>query len=134
MKDQLISFNTAKLAKEKGFDGLSYAHYSRKGILTIQEHPESEQFLQYVRGNTTLSISAPTQSVLQKYLRDIHDIHIMIEPLIDPDDKSTFYEMIVITDMSENEKNEKIEGEHFDTYEEALEEGLQEGLKLIVNE
>ena len=59
--------------------------------------------------------SAPTQSELQKWLRDKHNILV----LIDRGDKP------YITFQHNRSK------EDFDTYEEALEKGLQEALKLI---
>jgi Mg2+/Co2+ transporter CorB len=51
MTDQLISFETAKLAKEKGFN---IKHYWYNDI-------------------------RPTQSLLQKWLREKHGIHIVIQ-------------------------------------------------------
>jgi hypothetical protein len=68
---------------------------------------------------------ALTQSLLQKWLREVHNIHISI--LLNFSDKFFSY---TITDV-----NKKIgalsKKDNYKTYEEALEEALEEGLNLI---
>ncbi len=59
MKDELVSFETAKLAKEKGFD-ISTSIVN----LTV---------------GTGEVISIPTQSLLQRWLREVHNYNIQIE-------------------------------------------------------
>ncbi|WP_394749599.1 hypothetical protein [Spongiimicrobium salis] len=68
MKEQLISFETAKLAKEKGFNEVVIDNYGpMESILWKGQHKNSElRYLEY---------SAPTQSSLQKWLRDKHGIN-----------------------------------------------------------
>jgi len=119
MKDELISFETAKLAKEKGFDLKVVDYFSENsnrwgGIYQNWNNKDHEQF-----GFT----SAPTQSLLQRWLREKHKMLIVIEyyggyyrcefPIMD----SEYYYI---------ERAEICE-----TYEQALEKGLYEALKLI---
>ena len=125
MEEQLISFETVKIAKEKGFGG--------EGLTT----PNG-----YFRGNNLCNIpcnnksdfcgkdafSAPTQSLLQKWLREEYEIHLVCW-WYDKEDK--FY-----TELGRRKKNSiKVQTGNvtnlFDTYENALEAGLLEALKLI---
>ena len=121
MEEQLISFDTAKLAKEKRFlkewADLAYKKddqklYGDTGIYT--DYP------------------APTQSLLQKWLREIHKIFINI--IYDGNDE-VFRVQIVKQNNYNIRKVLFIKKEdyiiEFFTYEEAMEKGLQEALKLL---
>ena len=66
MKEELISFETAKLAKEKGYTQEWLDHY---------EYYKEDGSLH----NWKYDYPAPTQSLLQKWLREVHEIHIHIE-------------------------------------------------------
>ena len=114
MNEQLISPETAKLAKGRSF-------------------PQSDSDIQYTedrdhdtgnRGQFILHerFSVVTQSLLQKWLREEHDIHIYIEPYDDGE-----YEPVIITEKCD-EKDEEV---YFKSYEDALENALQESLKLL---
>jgi hypothetical protein len=92
-----ISFETAKLAKEKGFKGICF-----------QDEMGGDIF--------------PTQALLQKWLREEHNIHIMIFPSLD---LTEYY-----VDVISKEDRTFIDTPH-NTYEEALEQGLVEALELI---
>ena len=104
MEEQLISFETAKLAKEKRFD------------LTKLGYKEEN-------GEIIDTYSTTTQSLLQKWLREEHKIHIVIMPCIIPSNEVKYY---IFTGKLKWDW-----AELFDTYEEALEVGLQEALKLV---
>ena len=102
MKDQLISFKTASLAKEKGFQ-----------IMTIN--------YAYVK--------MPTQSLLQKWLREEHNIHILVAATGFKDGSGSIpnrYDVMYFKDICKN----TFDSIH-ETYEEALEEGLQQALILL---
>lgn len=149
MKEQLISFDTAKLAKEKGLQigtRKSYIHHLKDYFYDDDPtHRESyladtirldydfymvngeEDYGDFSNENYTM-YEAPTQSMVQKWLRDKHNIHIQInlEVLKHPYFSS---EVIVIT----SEHYHSIcTSNPYPTYEEALEEGLQEALNLII--
>ena len=104
MTEELISFETAKLAKEKGFTEIIF---------------ESDG-----KGTLTGIHKAPTQSLLQKWLREEHDIHFNIGTGFYPESKKRFYQLQIFINHWTSAGLHK-------TYEEALEEGLQEALKLI---
>ena len=112
MEEQLISFETAKLAKEKGFNWKVSLHYESNG----------NRFFDKVEcnfNNVELICSAPTQSLLQKWLREVHKLIITIDHVTS---KGWCYRIQI------NNSDWSI---YFKTYEEALEKGLQEALKLI---
>ena len=105
MTDQLISFETAKLAKEKGFLELTHK------ITWV----DNERYC------------IPTQSLLQKWLREKHNIDIIIKPYTG-DIKGT---KTYATDITIFGSNKYIKLSRYDTYEQALEAALFEALKLI---
>lgn len=150
MKEQLISFKTAKLAKEKGFNLKSkkgYYTYQKdiETALTEYKNPidiDKSQECTFANAckpfaNSDLPkdflCTAPTQSLLQKWLRERHNLHIYI------DTTSSFGDMQ--SHVSKYKALVKVPFKPFkwttgkyylgDTYEEALEKGLQEALKLI---
>lgn len=122
MKEQLILFETAKLAKEKGF--------IQKGI--YPKWRVSNKTLVDLTNGDEIYYSAPTQSLLQKWLREKHNIFLWVFPQENKD--------IFGWEIDENylgKWEELPDGEYdlmeydFKSYEEALEKGLQEALKLI---
>ena len=110
----LISFETAKLAEEKGFKKLCDFSYDEDGILT----GNCEQSYNYV---------APTQSLLQKWLREEHHLIVIVAYQYEHD--STPYSYWIYKENNSLPLNQWIND--LKTYEEALEKGLQEALKLI---
>lgn len=158
MKEQLITFETAKLVKEKGFDVPTKMYYENS--LTEQVHDEDGKSGPFGWEKDELNLqsgyfinnwkdsdlsnkswymcSAPTQSLLQKWLREVHKIH--IEPqyswLLDKDKKTRddvvwWYYIYPNYPHGIRSKTFSSEIGEPSTYEEALEIGLQEALKLI---
>jgi len=105
MKEQLITFETAKLAKEKGFP------------IKLPNHEGH-----ILEGNK------PTQSLLQKWLREKHNINVFI--CYSNQDQPN-YSCFIITKNEENHFMDITPGIQEDIYEETLEQGLQESLKII---
>jgi hypothetical protein len=135
MEDQLISFETAKLAKEKEFDLKVIFYYDSKGLCKDNvETDYGSDFIYQFQNINGWAIdeqelySAPTQSLLQKWLREKHKIIVSINIMSD----LSYYSLSV--DINENKLNLRNQSKNrgFDTYELALEDGLQEALKLIV--
>lgn len=121
MEDQRVSVETAKLAKAKGFTCNSYdCHW-----IPINENSMA---MQYDPKTCTL---IPTQSLLQKWLREKHHIDITVMVRF-ADTYGVFihknrsipkgFEEIILKVTYENHKN---------LYEAALEIGLDRGLLLI---
>ena len=126
MEDTRVTFETAKLAKEKGFpqetNRLEIPYYNYKG--EFKGDVSDWRIRKYLRGEDTSDIefvSAPTQSLLTKWLREEHNIHLIAYKNINIDGYDWCY---ITTDGITNINSYK-------TYEEALEIGLQEALKLI---
>ncbi len=123
MKEELIKFETAKLAKEKGFDWFVYDMYRNndsKKKYRISFKPRN------VNGDKQQMISAPTQSLLQKWLREEHNIKVDVSSSSHNMNKKwvDWYcsvNNIVIIDHRDG----------LETYEEALEKGLLKALNLI---
>ena len=121
MTEQLVSFKIARLAEEKGFNIECEKYYNTEN-----------QLWTYTWGDEGLypeAVFAPTQSLLQKWLREKHRIDIDITRCtIQNNNNGVGYQY-------EFNENKGEDGGScftvFDTYEEALEKGLQEALKLI---
>ena len=149
MKEQLIEFETAKLAKEKGLKLETYTAYIGDEFFESEDKPngydgwdlaESQNWNNnsvYAKDGGGCfgckldnkkwfeAYAVTSQSILQKWLREEYDIHIEIIP-----DRefwhTVMYPIVCINDVGHY-------GNH-KTYEKALEKGLIEALKLIGNE
>ena len=145
MQEQLVSFETAKLAEEKGFVDIigtfrGKSYYTHKGELngnvidSIKEYSELRKSgmsaVDVNKNNKFNPISAPTQSLLQKWLREKHNINVI--PTMSRFSHTYGYKIFYI----EDEKTELIDSQYIknNSFEKALEIGLQEGLKLIHND
>ena len=129
MTETLITFETAKLVKQKGFNEPcdSWFFENADGL-----HNNASEWV-----NSMLAIdnySAPSQSKLQKWLR-VHNIDITVYPIeMETETRSVFqeikdkeYEYYISIGGVQQFDTIKI----FTTYEDALEAGLLEGLKRI---
>ena len=167
MKEQLISFETAKLAKEKDFNILQHSYYfedgefkenSLKGTngyygeeyeFNLSEFNENwnDKWLTKKTGDRCFgcskqkgyleTFSAPTQSLLQRWLREVHNIYVeSYHDLTKKKTKIQFYTSWGFLQQKDKNGNQNVNGWYdeyndWETYEEALEVGLQEALKLI---
>ena len=122
LKEQLISFETAKLAKEKSLpqDSFYFEDYGTEvpfyGLDNELNKGDEDRFGQ------CKSIS---QSLLSKWLREKYDTDVIINTYRNQNQK--YYKYFI----SKKSKNLIKSEEYYDTYEEAFEIGLQEALKLI---
>lgn len=146
MKEQLVKLETAKLAKEKGYlhdldqmntwyepNLMSYIPRRDNGeyhAIGAFFYDSNQNIQQYQTGQT---VDAPTQSQLQKWLREEHDLHIMIYPslTVEKQTKYRIYEGEEPVESLNVPYLYEYRGKEFDTYEEALEYGLYDYLKLI---
>ena len=127
MKEELITFETAKLANEKGFDW-------RVNALYTNEYSKNDEYELITTLTVTKSnqIHAPTQSLLQRWLREVHSIHVNVDT--GWADGGFLYECTIWNRAIEIQCKlslNSILGTYELTYEEALEAGLLEALKLI---
>jgi hypothetical protein len=121
MKEQLISFETAKLAKEKGFN--ENVDYSYVEDTTPTNICNSE-------------LGVPTQALLQKWLREKHKIEVLIEATTSQLNFAEGYNYYIWNRNTGyefwSEPTNCPVGEFIsESYEGALEIGLQEALKQI---
>lgn len=142
MEEQVVSLEVAKLLREKRFDVPCRYCYG-KGVwdseYSIKDYIEEKRGTVYegesdtnADWNSTLftlimdSMSAPTQTLAQKWLRDTQRTIV----LVDYDSTDTKY-WCNITYMDSSRCEAFTTSLSCGTYEEALEEGLKQALKLI---
>lgn len=156
MEENLINLETAKLAKEKGFDIPCSNGYYESLALTVDCGRGDVIDFPYIpprtltqpaygfKAENVFIAQAPTQSLLQKWLRDVHKINLYISYEV-IDDSEVAYVWNIIIDIPEGTGRKKDSWDFikrissfsekymmwYKNYEEALEAGLQEALKLI---
>jgi hypothetical protein len=125
-EEQLITFETAKLLKEKGFTEKTIRYFDTSG--------DNCSGLIPLNWNMSLEniYSRPTQTYLQKWFREVHNIQVLSLPFAEDstdENSNTKYHPLV------NHKHFygfiHKEGNEYDSYEKALEVGLIEALNLI---
>ena len=155
MKEQLISLETATLAKEKQFqEYTSYFYTKENGLCSIDNDGETLNIYNddltfkdsiwdcngdfwyneiedeegiYTQTYEPIKYPAPTQSLLQKWLREKHKIVLIIG--YQYEDDLTPYSYWIYKEGESLPINQWVDD--LKTYEQALELGLQEALKLI---
>lgn len=168
MKEELIKFETAVLAKEKGFDEKCNYYFHNQpefGSKDLLKYPKVKSFGSGAIYNSSYGFSsyeifyynntdienrkakkqtnkdkrfyelctAPTQSLLQRWLREVYKIHVSLDNVNVPEKEKWIYEInklpcgVLVLWNKETSPT-------FDSYEEALESGLYEALKLVKNE
>ena len=129
MKENSVGFFVAKLAKEKGFpqepNRLKIPYYNYKGEFKGDVKDWLRKYLRNEDTSDVESVSAPTQSLLAKWLREEHNIII----LVDYEGIDGYYYKFY--SYKEGNKNYDASDKNYNTYEDAYEIGLQEALKLI---
>ena len=128
MKEELISFETAKLAKEKGFDEISeicFTWDSKTRVNSTKVWKDNDD-TKYLVLHPKFEMYQNTQSLLQKWLREEKDVQIDINSLASTTPR---YSVGIWSFGNKDEIGELTR--QFNTYEEALEEGLKEALGLL---
>ena len=125
----IIKYETAFKAKEKGFpQGKLY------GLYNIN----NKSFFKTKAKNFDIQITASRQSELHTWLRDIHNIHVCVDTtaITKASDKGIWMFRIDNTTVKGGDYLYHSEDDSldFDTYEEALEQGLLNALNFINNE
>ena len=122
MTEEFLTLETAKLLKEKGFNEYCKYVINDKGLMM-------ETIFRTSKDLPKAFYSRPMQSIAQKWLRETKNMHICIYNTasgysyeISKADNGT---SIFLLPKGPND------GGKWDTYEEALEAGLQKALKLI---
>lgn len=132
--EQYVSFETAKMLKEAGFDSPTRGIYrtNRTGDHSFAEYTikQTVDDLSWNAGDGfQYEYLAPTQSLAARWIREVHHYAVCI--WFTKDHEKWFYaygnmnRIVFDTDYNISEYK-------YDSYEAALEEGLQEVLKLII--
>ena len=118
MIDDLVGFDIGLMAKEKGFNELCYWSFHKNNVFPVL-FPSNNEFDDY--------ISAPTQSLLQKWLREKYCIWIDVNTYSERG--FTWFNVLV------NRGDTSLDNwdSEFSSYKKALEKGLFKGLELIKN-
>ena len=127
MKDELITYKTAQSAKEVGFNEWCQDSWSGDKIMPTNDFTKKHLF-------------APTQSLLQRWLRERHNIHVLARRTDNTD--HTYYQVWVYDAniyesrgygqaLKVSDRGHSETCEH--SYEKVLEIGLQRGLKILAN-
>lgn len=130
-KEDYVSLEVAKMLKEKGFDEYCGAYYH---LYWMNEYTEDESFEisssnDFKNSNNVYRIGAPTLYEAQKWLREKHNIHLVVQcicyhgPTHHYDYKCEIYAL----DSNRGYREADIRC----TYEETLNLGILEALKLI---
>jgi hypothetical protein len=133
MKEQLVDLKTAKRAKKAGFKERCHYFFNEGSGWEVQED--------YMLRQDKI-IEAPTQSLLQKWLREEKNVVVevtfnssLFRRLHEAAHKKTSlnYHWIIFTNTSDPEfiYNNFYSDDTFETYEEALEQALQKALKMV---
>jgi len=148
IKDQRISLETAKLAKEKGYVNMGIGCYTEYLVTKIDpEYPEGGGPFGMTKGEVELSgdffmnnhintdysnenyfmCAAPTQALLARWLREVHNIQVYVSSqTVNGNGKYRDYVACV-----NNREINDARDEEFQTYEEAMEVGLLAALEEI---
>ena len=130
MVEELITFETAKLAKEKGFDEITRSVYTPKGELDTgaSDFWNSQRIYPNMKW-----AGASTQALLQRWLRDKHQTMIVINTYSVEDDieqvEDEYWHYIVrVTTRESGPTHDVFVKDKYISYEDALEDGLKAGL------
>ncbi len=125
IKEDHVSFEVAKLLKEKGFDERSAASYDLKGEL-------KEGYANW--NKAPIWYAAPTHQMAIKWLREIYDLHIIAYPFKSGNDTSTKHYCCQVFKTFNLLGYEKYTNETLTSYEEAIEAALKYALENLMEE
>ena len=118
IEEQFVSFETARLLKEAGFDEVCRSAYYATGNIAVMYERNSMLSPGYV--------SRPTQVLAARWLREVHRLFIEIFYRI-----TGFNYEIIYTKTDEVAFTTHEPKINFISYEGCLEDALQEAIKLI---
>lgn len=117
--EDYVSFEVAKLLKEKGFDERCFSFYWSDGSLDANSHDKKTN----LRNSTSSNPVAPTLQMAMKWLREVHNIALNVCYFL-----GMWSYTVYRTDVSSSGYN----SENFDTYEEACEDGIKFCLENLI--
>ena len=129
MTEGFVTLETAKLLKEKGLDWKFEPIINLNEVVTIHDIPQRISVVREI-DDGSVEFFLPVLYIAQKWLREIKNLHIEIYR------NACGYGYAIVkadsgTWMEDDNSKGPNDGGKWDTYEEALETGIQEVLKLI---
>lgn len=128
--DQIVTLETAKLAGEVGYDGNFLYQYMygddtpTPNMMFCDEAPIEVDDLDFDAAYPGYDIAAPTQTALSRWLREKHDMYVSVDIAIFKRGWNACIISIPKELVCTNARG-------FDTYEEAMEEGLKLACKIV---
>lgn len=124
--DELVTYEVAKLAKEKGFDEATYYTYE-------EESKRLNRMRYCVKRNSRIGsiiklIAAPTQSLLHRWMREEKGVIIELKYSDSTEDWRPFWSWCIYNNWGFTLEI----GDNFATYELALEDALKYALENLV--
>ena len=126
--EDYVSYEIAKLLKEKGFDELCFALYN----------PEEELIQCGVKlsntqvGRVPGSYSASTHQMTLKWLREVHDLHIIVYPWQADKEEKAIHWCCTVYKSFAHLGNDVYTNETPKSYEEAVEAALKYTLENLI--
>ena len=127
--EDYVSFETAKLLKEKGFDGeCDLFGRTDEPELIIREAAK----IAYNQGIDDECVIIPTHQMAMKWLREVHnyDISICLDSYVEPYDNE--YYIVIRRRKDRFEEISPCEQTYFKTYEKACEEAIKYCLENLI--
>ena len=118
IEEQFVSFDTAKMLREAGFDVPCTSQYTEgMGVWNV-EYP-------YDFNKDDFGYSRPTQALAARWLREVHKLHVWCE--------TTPYGdwFCCISKIKPYEEYAVVSEAEYSSFEQAFETGLREAVKLI---
>lgn len=145
MEEQYVSFETAKMLKEAGFDCKCSAYYHCKedgrNRLYISLGCTNDDLAYNILTNFQYEYLAPTQALAAKWLRGKYGIYVSVEIMIFPiykdgkevGERTSWGYYLISTESGWPIGASDSVNSEFNSYEEALEAGLQRAIEIIKN-
>jgi hypothetical protein len=120
--EDYISFETAKLLKEKGFDKKCFTVYNTDGKFYDTRYGIAP----------SIEIPAPTLQMAMKWLREVHnyDVGVCLDSYVEPYDN--LYYIVIRRRKDKYENISPCEQAYYDTYEEACEAAIKYCLENLI--
>lgn len=117
IQEDYVSFEVAKLLKEKGFEQHKCQHsYNSKGVFKWSDNLDPYEY------------SAPTHQMAMKWLREVYNI--IIEPESVWNGKKWEYQLFIVT--PQNADSPYYEHNPYKSYEECVEAAIKYCLKNLI--
>jgi len=132
--EDYVSFEIAKLLKEKGFDCHCEVWYSEYTSQFGGEKYTSIEFDDHNRfeENYKFICSAPTLQMATKWLRKVHNLHIMVDCIGAENYMPTIQFTYNSKDIVIKSKTSKIGGNGFDSHEQAVDAAIKYCLENLI--